>query len=412
MKSDLISTGSMLYEYQKDVLKQAKPNWLYALDTGTGKTILSIHHYLKFYNGEPLLIVAPPQKINEGGWDRDIQTVVDHYGIEIGYDLLSYGKIAADWKKYRGWFVIFDECHYVKTPTSQRGKAANWLTKNSTNFVLLSATPSSNGWADTINYFIMFGMAKNKTQFEREHAEFDTMYLGQRRINKVVGWRNESLLKKMYQSFSVKLAKEDCLDLPGMVVEDISFRRSTEYLKLKKDRILEVNGEKVVYDTYPKLAVGLRYYANQTDKLKYLEMLAEGTEENIIVFYNFKGEKEMLLELCKRLKKKVYEVSGQRSELPKRDIWFGLKNSITLVQYQAGAAGIELQYANLVVFYTPTYSLQDYEQSLGRAYCNGQTKKVTVYHFVAKDTIEELIYDSLKNKKDFTDELFVKYLEG
>lgn len=136
----------MLYEYQKDVLKAARPNWLYALDTGTGKTILSIHHYLLHNNGEPLLIVAPPQKIKEGGWDRDIQTVANYYGIEISYDLLSYGKLFADWKKYKGWFVIFDECHYVKTSTSQRGKAANNLVKASTYFVLLSATPSSNGW--------------------------------------------------------------------------------------------------------------------------------------------------------------------------------------------------------------------------------------------------------------------------
>ncbi|MEA0979227.1 DNA helicase, partial [Lysinibacillus irui] len=65
-----------------------------------------------------------------------------------------------------------------------------------------------------------------------------------------------------------------------------------------------------------------------------------------------------------------------------------------------------------VIFYTPTYSLQDYDQSLGRAYRNGQDKKVTVYHFITKDTIEELIYGALKTKKDFTDELFVKYMEG
>lgn len=402
----------MLYEYQKDVLTAARPNWLYALDTGTGKTILSIHHYLLHNKGEPILIVAPPQKIKEGGWDRDIQTVVDYYGVEIGYDLLSYGKIASDWKKYEGWFVIFDECHYVKTPTSQRGKAAASLTKVSTNFLLLSATPSSNGWADTINYFIMFGLAKNKTQFEREYAQFDTMFLGKRRINRVVGWNRESTLKKMYQSFSVKLAKEDCLDLPDMVLEDISFKPSTEYRKLKKDRILEVNGEQVVFDTYPKLAQGLRYYANQSDKLNYVEMLAESTTENIIIFYNFKAEKEYLIQLLTKLKKKVFEVSGQRSELPKRDTWGKLKSSVTLVQYQAGAAGIELQYANLVIFYTPTYSLQDYEQSLGRAYRNGQTKKVTVYQFVTKDTIEEMIYSALKTKKDFTDELFVKYMEG
>ncbi|WP_241745357.1 helicase-related protein [Lysinibacillus sphaericus] len=378
----------------------------------TGKTILSIHHYLLHNNGEPLLIVAPPQKIKEGGWDRDIQTVANYYGIEISYDLLSYGKLFADWKKYKGWFVVFDECHYVKTSTSQRGKAAKNLVKASTYFLLLSATPSSNGWGDTINYFIMFNLAQSKTQFEREFGIFDTLYLGQRRVNRVVGWTRENVLKQMYQSFSVKLSKDDCLDLPPMVNEDVFFKRSTEYLKLKKDRILEVDGEKVVYDTYPKLAQGLRFYANQKNKLEYIEMLAESTNENIIIFYNFKAEKEALLLLMGKLKKKVFEVSGQRSELPARNTWPKLKDSVTLVQYQAGAAGIELQYANLVVFYTPTYSLQDYEQSLGRAYRNGQDKKVTVYHFITKDTIEELIYGALKTKKDFTDELFVKYMEG
>ncbi|MGG2113986.1 DEAD/DEAH box helicase [Lysinibacillus pakistanensis] len=410
--SELISTDSMLYEYQKEVLQKAKANYLYALDTGTGKTILSIHHYLLHNNGEPLLIVAPPQKIKEGGWDRDIQTVANYYGIEISYDLLSYGKLFADWKNYKGWFVIFDECHYVKTSTLQRGKAAKNLVKASTYFVLLSATPSSNGWGDTINYFIMFNLAQSKSQFEREFGIFDTLYLGQRRVNKVVGWTHENVLKQMYQSFSVKLSKDDCLDLPPMVIEDVTFKRSTEYLKLKKDRILEVNGEKVVYDTYPKLAQGLRYYANQKNKLEYIEMLAESTNENIIIFYNFKAEKEALLQLLTKLKKKVFEVSGQKSELPARNQWSKLKRSVTLVQYQAGAAGIELQYANLVIFYTPTYSLQDYEQSLGRAYRNGQDKKVTVYHFITKDTIEELIYGALKTKKDFTDELFVKYMGG
>ncbi|MFJ7407149.1 MULTISPECIES: helicase-related protein [unclassified Lysinibacillus] len=410
--SELISTDSMLYEYQKEVLQKAKANYLYALDTGTGKTILSIHHYLLHSNGEPLLIVAPPQKIKEGGWDRDIQTVANYYGIEISYDLLSYGKLFADWKKYKGWFVIFDECHYVKTSTSQRGKAAKNLVKASTFFVLLSATPSSNGWGDTINYFIMFNLAQSKTQFEREFGVFDTLYLGQRRVNRVVGWTRENLLKQMYQSFSVKLSKDDCLDLPPMVIEDVFFKRSTEYLKLKKDRILEVEGEKIVYDTYPKLAQGLRFYANQKNKLEYVEMLAESTNENIIVFYNFKAEKEKLLQILTKMKKKVFEVSGQRSELPARNTWSKLRGSVTLVQYQAGAAGIELQYANLVIFYTPTYSLQDYEQSLGRAYRNGQDKKVTVYHFITKDTIEELIYGALKTKKDFTDELFVRYLEG
>src|SRR5690625_3440737 len=113
----------------------------------------------------------------------------------------------------------------------------------------------------------------------------------------------------------------------------------------------------------------------------------------------------------KKLKKKVYEVSGQKSEMPHVDEWDALKNSITIVQYQAGSAGIELQYANLVIIYTPTYSYQNHVQALGRAYRNGQTKKVTVYEYMAKDTIEEAVYAALDRKEDFTEELFRKVVE-
>ena len=79
---------------------------------------------------------------------------------------------------------------------------------------------------------------------------------------------------------------------------------------------------------------------------------------------------------------------------------------MTLVQYQSGSSGIELQYASEVVFYTPTYSYQDYEQSLGRAYRNGQTKKVTVYQFETQHTIESEVWEALANKKDFSTKLY------
>ena len=110
----------------------------------------------------------------------------------------------------------------------------------------------------------------------------------------------------------------------------------------------------------------------------------------------------------KKLKKQVFEISGQKSEIPNKDNWSSLKNTVTIVQYRAGSAGIELQYANVVVFYTPTYSYQDYEQALGRCYRNGQDKKVTAYRFMTKDSIEMAIYGSLRNKRDFNEKLFRK----
>ncbi|MGN8647915.1 helicase-related protein [Gracilibacillus sp. HCP3S3_G5_1] len=414
-KRSVILKQTILYDYQKKLLNSIEKDYIIAADTGTGKTIMAIYHYLRFMKGEPLLVVAPPTKITEGGWDRDIELVSKTHGINIDYEMLSYGVLAKRWKEFKGFFVVFDECHYIKTSTSQRGKAGKFLALNSTHFLLLSATPASNGWGDTINYFIMFGYEKNKTQFEKEYAIKEPLYragkpvmYGGRQMEKVVGWQKEDVLKKRFESFSIKLSKDEALDLPPLVFEDVYFKKSTEYNKIKKDRVLEIDGQLEAFDTLPKLQHGLRYYANQLDKLKYTEMLAEGTKENMVIFYYYQEEKEQLIKSMKKLKKKVFEVSGQSTNLPKKDTWEGLSNSITLVQYMAGSAGIELQYANLVVFYTPTYSYQDYEQALGRAYRNGQEKKVTVYRFITKGTIEKDIYDRLKQKKDFTEDLFRK----
>ena len=395
------SNAEMLYKFQKQLVNSADPNFLYAADTGTGKTIMAIHHYLKHSNGEPILLIAPPQKLKEGGWRRDIQAVCDFYKIEIQFSEMSYGKLADLYKMYKGWFVIFDEAHYIKNPTSQRGKAAVKLAKQSSHFVMLTATPASNGWEDTYNYFIMFGYFKSKKEMNDRYAKWGTMYLGNRRIPKIEGWINEDQLHDKYHSFTVSISKDEALDLPPLIFKDVNFTRSSDYDKVVKQRVLGAEE----FDTPSKLAHGLRYYANQKDKLDYAEMICEGTENNIVIFYYYQKEIDALKKKIKN--KQFFEVSGKDSHLPSKSSWSELKNSVTFVQYMAGSAGIELQYANIVIFYTPTYSYQDYSQALGRAYRNGQTKKVTVYRFITQRTIEQAVYEALENKQDFSEELYM-----
>lgn len=400
------SKKEMLYDFQKEVLDSIDPNYLLAMDTGTGKTITAIHQYLKYSNGEPILIVAPPQKLKEGGWKRDIQAVCNFYKIEIQFSEMSYGKLAEMYKLYKGWFVIFDEAHYVKNPTSQRGRAASKLAKQSSHFVLLTATPASNGWEDTYNYFIMFGYFKSKKEMNDRYTKWGTMFLGNRRIPKIEGWVNEDQLHDKYNSFTISISKDEALDLPPLIFEDVHFIRSQDYQKVSKERVLD--GED--FDTPSKLAHGLRYHANKKDKLEYAQMLCEGTESNIIIFYYYQKEVDALKEKIKN--KQFFEVSGKASHLPSKETWKELKNSVTFVQYMAGSAGIELQYANTVIFYTPTYSYQDYSQALGRAYRNGQEKKVTVYRFITQQTIEQAVYQALENKQDFSEELYMNTRMG
>lgn len=393
--------NSLLYDFQQKLLEVSKKNYMYPLDTGTGKTLLSLHHYWKWACGKQLLIVAPAQKVKEGGWYREIGKFRTYYRLPaIKYEVLSYAKLS----KYTitpSTYIIFDECHFVKNYKSQRSKIAWQMVKKADGFCMLSATPSSNGYIDCCNYLSMFGFFQKPYDMIKKHAIFEMLMFGGNRIKKIKDWKNTVYLDVLYKKISsIALRKNDCLDLPNIILEQIYFKQNLEYKLIKKDRVL---GDEL-FDTVPKLIAGLRQYANPKDKVEYLEFLRESTEENILIFYNFNLEAKLI-----KSKIKVdYEVSGNGSNIPKFDEYDALKKKTTLVQIQAGGAGIELQYNSIVVFFSPTWSYQDYEQAMGRAYRNGQKNKVTVYQFITENTIEEKIYKSLKIKKDFSMHLLNK----
>lgn len=102
-----------LYNYQEEYFKHVKPNFIYDMDTGTGKTIMGLEHHKKYFNDKPILIVAPASKINEGGWQR---TIAEHYS-NILYTTCTYNMLPKLWSQYVDYFVIFDECHRLKSST-------------------------------------------------------------------------------------------------------------------------------------------------------------------------------------------------------------------------------------------------------------------------------------------------------
>ena len=88
------SNEKILYEFQKQSLNQAKPNYLLALDTGTGKSITAIHHYMKYSDGESLLVVAPPAKIKTGDWEEEVKFIEETYDVSIDVKTISSGVLA------------------------------------------------------------------------------------------------------------------------------------------------------------------------------------------------------------------------------------------------------------------------------------------------------------------------------
>lgn len=402
-----------LYNFQTEYLADLPARAIMAADTGTGKTFMALAHYKKHGYHQPLLILAPAAKVRTGDWDREI---LEFFGADNipNYEIYSYEKFSRNptlkqfkdgkralWHKFvpnkggKQWAVIADEVHRAKNPQSGIGKAVYQAAIGADFFVGLSATPMPNGWIDFANYSKIFGFTKNITEFKRRYCDIVT-YKG---FPEIKGYWHEDSLKDQWSSISKKLSKRDALDLPARTFIGVNFKRPSEYastILTRKDK----NGE--LLDTAPKLLHACRQTLTKV-KLDYLSELLEGTQENVVIFYNYITEREAVLEMLakKHKTKTIFRQDGEKHELPAKARWSYAKNTVTLAQFRSGSTGVEMTYATQVIYLSPTYSYADYMQSVGRVHRHGQAKKTTFYNFRVPNSVEEEIYNCLRNKNDF-----------
>ena len=114
----------------------------------------------------------------------------------------------------------------------------------------------------------------------------------------------------------------------------------------------------------------------------------------------------MLKLIASSLNKPISEVNGHCKDLTAYD---QEDNSVTFIQYQAGAMGLNLQKANKIIYFTLTDKSELFEQSKKRIHRIGQEKPCFYYIMMCKGSVEEKILQTLKMRKDFTDELFIEY---
>lgn len=355
---------------------------------------MGLYHWRHFFPQAPLLIVAPASKINEEGWQRTIDDLLG----DVEYEAISYNILARDWAKYVGYFVIFDECHRLKNSTGKWGKAGFNLSKRSVGFILLSATPTPNGWEDLINYFKMFKFTPNKTQFLKKHAVMVNRF----GYNEIIDWREVGLIETQWRSISRRLNKSEAIDLPPITFTDVLFKASPQYKKLLKTRML--NDEP--YDNQMKLRHGLRLNANLKSKAEYLKEFLENTDENVLVFYNYDEELATIKEAIDHKSKTVYVCNGHEKRYPKKSEWGGVNKSVTIANYKSGSEAVEFTYATVIVYFSPSDSYTDFYQSYGRSHRMGQTHHVSAYKFITQNTIERDIYRALDRKEDFNIKLW------
>ena len=110
-----------------------------------------------------------------------------------------------------------------------------------------------------------------------------------------------------------------------------------------------------------------------------------------------------MVDIIRDLPKYISVVNGEGKYLEYYDQYDA---SITFVQYQAGAMGLNLQKACRIIYFTPPLSSELYLQSMKRIHRIGQRSTCFYYNLICKGSVEERIYGTLKMRKDYTEALF------
>ena len=312
----------------------------------------------------------------------------------INYDVLWRRKQFLYMNDYT---LILDESSLINNETAKRSKFVLKMTP--TNTILLSGTMCGGKYEKLWSQANLVGWNISKKLFYNQYIEIEYSKDG---YPIITGYKNvERLKNKLRSNGCVFMKSEEVLNLPTQNFISVNVPESKEYKKFKKTGIIITKDYELVGDTtltkllYSRMLCG-HYNA---DKIKAFKDLVDSTDDRLIVFYNFNDELELLKSAVED--KPISIVNGQTKDLTAYEEY---SNSITMVQYQAGAMGLNLQKANKIIYFTPPLSSELFEQSKKRIHRIGQEQACFYYQLVCG--IEQRIYNTLSMRKDYTDKLF------
>ena len=399
-------------------------------EIGLGKTFVGSEKMLQL-NKELNLVICQKSKVND--WVEHFKTQyqnVQVFNLTNKKEFEAFGMWTVAWQGYHGagftvgiinyeltfrrpelskltdFTLMLDESSLIQNECAKRSKFVLKRLKPS-NVILLSGTPTSGKYERLWSQMNLLGWNISKKMYYAQYVDVEISPDGSPLIK---GYHNVDRLKrKMREHGCVFMKSEEVLNLPTQNFITVNVPESKEYKKFKKSGIIITKDYELVGDTtltkllYSRMLCG-HYNA---DKLKAFTDLIDSTDDRLIVFYNFNDELEALKSAVDD--KPISIVNGQTKDLTAYENSY---NSVTFVQYQAGSAGLNLQKANKMIYFTPPLSCEHWMQSAKRIHRIGTTSTCFYYKLIVKNSVEERIYQTLDMRENFTNNLFEDFENG
>lgn len=360
-----------------------------------------LDHFRKYYSTEYLIFDLTDKAEFKGFMSYlDQDDYYERIGV-INYDLAFRRK---ELLKLHDFTLMLDESSIIQNESTKRSSFI--LKLNAKNVILLSGTPVNGKYENLWSQLHLLGWNISKDLFWNQYVDFywdDSQGFPMKIVR---GYKNEARLKKKLRTYGCHFLKsDDVLDLPGQIHQSIKIDVTAEYKKFRKNSIVTIDGEELVGDNTLTQMLYERQLCGQYNhsKLEAFRDLVESTNDRLIVFYNFNAELEAIKAAIDDTDTEWSFVNGNIKDLRAYE---ACENSITFIQYQAGAMGLNLQKANKIIYFTPPLSSELFEQSKKRTHRINQTKTCFYYYLTCKNSIEEKIFATLAMRRDYTENLF------
>ena len=442
-----------LYEHQREALQETagKTHVAYYHDMGLGKTFTGSEKLMQL-DYRVNLIICQKSKVEDwldhfdlysdtyhnhnliydltvpNGLQAFMDTAADHAYTQriigvINYDLAWRRKSLLQLQKFT---LLLDESSLITNENAKRSKFI--LKLRPAAVILLSGTPTGGKYELLWSQMRLLGWDISKKMYWSQYVDTHYEDVQGFPLQVIDGYKNTDRLKRKMRDHGCHFLKtEEVFTLPDQIHQEIYVPVSKEYRKFKKDRIVEVHTgvydhlidhdfEGKTYDDLHELVGDMvltkllyqRELCGQysKDKLSALLDLVESTDDRLIIFYNFTAELVAMQRILMSNEIDVKRFSVVNGEIKALKNYEQRADSITFIQYQAGAMGLNLQKACRIVYFTPPLSSELFEQSKKRIHRIGQDRPCFYYYLICRGSVEERIYEILSERKDYTEELF------
>ena len=406
-----------LFDYQEKALALTsdKDNSAFYYDMGLGKTFIGSER-LRLYGERVNIIVCQKSKIKD--WCEHFK---EHYTDYAVFDLTNKKDMQAfmiypiykcigiinyelayrreELKRLTNFTMMLDESSMIKNETAKRTKFILSLKPSHT--ILLSGTPTDGKYEFLYSQLRLLGWKITKTAYYNRYIKTELRSYGGPMFRVVTGYKNVSELKAKLKEYGAVFAKaEEVIKLPEKKFIKEYSTVSSDYKKFMKDRVIKIDDKELTGDSTlsKRLYARMLCSAYSKDKISRLIDLVNSTSDRVIIFYNFNTELEALRKVL--FDRPISIVNGQVKDLKEYE---NNDNSVTLIQYQAGAMGLNLQKANRIIYFSLPERSELFEQSKARICRIGQEKQCYYHIMMCHKSVECLLM-----RKDYTDELFRK----